>query len=61
VTRATKAVLAAGLDVRRIEIAKDGSFAVVTGKPILADGDSSVERNEWDEVLTNAANEKRAS
>lgn len=35
-TRATKAAIAAGLDVARIEVATDGSFAVVAGKPTVA-------------------------
>ena len=33
VTRATRAILAAGLDVARVEIAKDGVIVVVPGKP----------------------------
>jgi hypothetical protein len=33
VTRATKAVLAAGLEIARIEIGKDGGIIVVPGKP----------------------------
>jgi len=33
VTRAIKAVLAAGLDIARAEISKDGVIIVVPGKP----------------------------
>jgi hypothetical protein len=51
VTRATKAVRAAGLDIARVEIAKDGAIVVVPGKPNQSAGKSSEERNEWDDVL----------
>jgi hypothetical protein len=57
VTRAAKAVLAAGLPVARIEIAKDGSIVVVPGKPSDVSSDSV---NPWDEVI-DAAEQKRAS
>jgi hypothetical protein len=33
VTRALRATVAAGIDVQRIEIDKDGKIVVVTGKP----------------------------
>ena len=33
VTRATKAVLAAGLAIGRVEVALDGSIVVVPGRP----------------------------
>jgi hypothetical protein len=57
VTRATRAVLAAGLEVARVEInSKDGKITVVPGRP---DG-GSAGQNPWDEVL-DAENEKRAS
>jgi hypothetical protein len=45
VTRATKAVLDAGLDVARIEIKKDGVIVVVPGKP---DETAASEPSEWD-------------
>jgi hypothetical protein len=49
VTRAAKAVLAAGLEVARVEIAKDGAIIVVPRKveerPI-----APPEANEWDQV-----------
>ena len=50
VTRATKAIVAAGLDIARVEIAKDGAIIVVPGKPDHAAPEDNEERNEWDEV-----------
>jgi hypothetical protein len=37
VTRAAKAVLAAGLLVARVEVDRDGSIVIVPGKPAEAD------------------------
>lgn len=48
VTRAAKAVLAAGLEIARVEVAQDGSISVVAGKPSGAE-DANAERNEWDD------------
>jgi hypothetical protein len=50
VTRATKAVLAAGLEIARVEVAKDGSIILVPGKSSETINDSCEERNEWDDA-----------
>ena len=49
VTRATKAVLAAGIAIARVEIAKDGSIIVIPGTPQELTEDAR-EGNEWDHV-----------
>jgi hypothetical protein len=60
VTRATRAVLAAGLEVARVEINKDGVIVVVPGKPGECNhGDEA--SNPWDKVLTDAADKERAA
>ena len=33
VTRAARAVIAAGLEIARIEVARDGAISVIPGKP----------------------------
>jgi hypothetical protein len=50
VARAVKAVVAAGLEVAGIEITKDGSIKVVTGKPDDAHADNAPATNEWDRL-----------
>jgi hypothetical protein len=57
VTRATRAVLAAGLEVARVEIDKDGMITVVPGKPDEASRD---ELNPWDRVFGDATNHRVA-
>jgi hypothetical protein len=49
-------VTKAGVGVVRVEI-EDGKISVVAGKP----NDDNKTTNPWDEVLTDAANEKRPS
>jgi hypothetical protein len=50
VTRACRGVRKAGLEVARVEVAKDGSIIVIPGKPQEATHDANGERNEWDDV-----------
>jgi hypothetical protein len=57
VTRATKAVRAAGFEIDRVEIGKDGSIVVVPGKS--GEGGNVEKSNPWDEVLTDAADKER--
>lgn len=45
VTRAVRAVRAAGEPVRRVEVDKSGRIVIVTGEPDIGD-----EPNEWDKV-----------
>ena len=47
VTRAVKAVVAAGVDIARIEIDKAGKIVIIA----LTDGGKPVAANEWDTVL----------
>jgi hypothetical protein len=46
VTRAVKAVRCAGVDIVRVEIAKDGRIIIVTA----ADTEPKAEANEWDRI-----------
>jgi hypothetical protein len=41
-----KAVVAAGVEIARVEVDKNGRIVVVAGKP--GDDGGSIERNEWD-------------
>jgi len=60
VTRAVKATLAAGVEVDRVEIEKDGRVIVVCKQKAL-DFPTEIARNPWDQVLNDAPDEKRAS
>jgi hypothetical protein len=48
VTKAVKAVAAAGVDVARVEIDRNGKIIVITGKS--AETTEDAQRNEWDDV-----------
>lgn len=47
VTKAVKAVVAAGVEVARVEVDKDGRIVVVAGKPASEKGKGG---NEWDRI-----------
>ena len=48
-TRAIKAFLAAGLEVARAEIFKDGRIIIVPGEPTTIAVAGAPDRNEWDD------------
>jgi hypothetical protein len=52
VTKAVKAVVAAGVDIARIEIDAAGKIVIVTGKPEAQDSSAPGREgsNEWDSV-----------
>jgi hypothetical protein len=47
VTKAVKAVVAAGVDVARVEVGKDGRIVVIAGKP---SPDKEKGGGEWDRI-----------
>jgi hypothetical protein len=49
VTRALRAAIAAGVDVRSVEIHKDGRIVVTAGKP-QEPADEGRGSNEWDRI-----------
>jgi len=46
-TRATRAVLAAGLEIARVEVTKDGAIIVVPGKPDERDEPDASPLDQW--------------
>ena len=55
--RAIKAARSAGIEIARLDVNKDGGFAIIPGKP--DGGGNGGASNPWDEVLTNAADKER--
>ena len=51
VTRAAKAIRAAGLDIERVEITRDGAIIIFPGKPERVPDEGGKERNEWNDAL----------
>jgi hypothetical protein len=50
VTRALKGAAAAGIDVRRVEIDREGKIIVVIGAAASSDTKVDADVNEWDSV-----------
>jgi len=50
VTRAVKAVVAAGVDIARVEIDKAGKITIITLKAEPEPNGQCREKNEWDDV-----------
>jgi len=59
VKSAIDGVQAAGLEAARVEIDRDEKIVVITGKAMATDTDTNT--NPWDEVVTDAAHEKRTA
>ncbi|MFK4647939.1 hypothetical protein ABIF96_006513 [Bradyrhizobium ottawaense] len=49
VTRAVRATVAAGIEVERVEIGKDGRIVVVAGK-VKQPAQTATTANEWDNI-----------
>jgi hypothetical protein len=49
-TRALRGARAAGIEIARVAIDKDGSIILVVAKPTEESGDVGGEHNEWDAV-----------
>jgi hypothetical protein len=48
VTKAVRAVVAAGVGVARVEVDRNGKIVVIAGAPAHDDPDGGADRNEWD-------------
>ena len=50
VTRALRATVAAGIEVQRIEIDRDGKIVLVTGKVVETNAEIAEGKNPWDNI-----------
>jgi len=50
VTRLLCATIAAGVEVQRVEVDKDGKIALVTGKPDVAGGSGKEGADDWSDA-----------
>ena len=62
-TRALKGALAAGIEIQRVEIGRDGKIVLFAGKPPKVPCEREDQRNEWDTLddSISAAIRKRVS
>ena len=60
VKSAVDGATAGGLEVARVKVDRDENITLFIGKPMESETDDT-NTNPWDEVLIDAANEKRAS
>jgi hypothetical protein len=60
VTAAVEAVVKAGVEIARVEVAQDGRIVVIVGRAAEVASGKDENRNPWDEVLTDAADKERA-
>ena len=58
--RAIKAARSAGIDIARVDV-NDGGFAIIPGRVVETAASDETRPNEWDEVLIDASEQKRAS
>jgi hypothetical protein len=61
VTRAVKALLAAGVEVARVEIGTDGRIVVIAGSPQTQPAaEPAPGKNEWDEKYGTASSSSKS-
>jgi hypothetical protein len=49
--RAIKAARSAGMQIARVDINKNGSFAIIPSCATVTDTESETQTNDWDEIL----------